>query len=144
MLDNRKNYGYNVALYHAMRIYKMSYDFNIGKTNKPIVKITKRSFTFNKEAIELLGAPRYIAIGLDKSKKLLAFRKAEAKSFTEPVYPFATDFGKHKWVLVTATEVRTEAIKLLPSIPVSGGISFVLELDNNTRYGIIDLINGIN
>ena len=118
----------------------MKFDFNIGKVNRPIMSISKHCFTFNKEAIELIGSPPYISIGIDKESKKLAVRAMYDKSFDEPVYPFAKA-GKQTSITLSATEVRNEAINLMSEKPHTG-VSFLFSLDEATKFGIVDLTAG--
>jgi len=119
----------------------MNFNFTIGKLNRPMVKLTKTHLSFNKRAVELLNAPEYISIGIDKIEKKLAFKVATKDETSEPIYPFATN-SKNDGVLVSATEIRNEIVKLLQEEIKNGGIAFVLEIDEKTKYGIIDLSNG--
>jgi len=115
----------------------MNYDFSIGKVSKPIVMITKYCFKFNKEAIELLDAPKFIAIGLDRDAKKLAFKAVDKKCGNEPAYPFASDFSKTRAVTVSATAVRRAVIELMDEKPEAKGVCFVLETEQDTKYGVI-------
>jgi len=119
----------------------MNFDFKIGKINRPIVKLTKTNLTFNKRAVELLNVPEYIAIGIDRAEKKLAFKATKKDETREPVYPFAIN-GRNDGVLVSATKIRNEMVKLLQEKIENGGIAFVLEIDEETKFGIIDLTSG--
>jgi len=120
----------------------MKFDFTVGKINRPIMSISKHCFTFNKEAIELLGSPTHISIGIDRNSKKLAVKATTAKNFDEPVYPFAKYDQKQQSVTLSATDIRNEAIRLMPEAPKEKGISFAFELDDTTSFGIIDLTTG--
>jgi len=106
------------------------------------MSISKHCFTFNKEAIELLGSPPYISIGIDKESKKIAVKAMNDKSFDQPVYPFAKTHGKQSAITLSATEVRSEAIKLMSEQPQTAGVSFLFNLDKATSFGIVDLSAG--
>ncbi|MCL2861572.1 MAG: hypothetical protein FWE22_04080 [Firmicutes bacterium] len=120
----------------------MNFDFNIGNTKRPSVRITQRCFSFNKNAIELLGYPKYIAIGLDKENKKIAFKPLAEKTLFEPCYKFAI-FESITYVSISASEIRKLAIELMSEKPQKIGVSFALELDEETKFGVIKLIKGV-
>jgi len=115
----------------------MSFNFDIGTTGKAIVTVTAKGFAFNRNALEMIGYPKYTAIGLDETTKKIAFRPLETKTYTEPTYEFGLSSYRRKFVsLVAAPEVLVEVQKLIPNIIDT---SFVLERDNDTGYYVIDL-----
>jgi len=117
----------------------MNFDFSIGKINRPKVSITNYSIKFNKEAIELLGSPKHISIGLDKELKKLAFKASDEINYNEPVYNFALNSSRQNGLTISAKTIRNEVINLMIEKPKTKGIYFLLELDNDTKLGIIDL-----
>ncbi|MCL2862468.1 MAG: hypothetical protein FWE22_08675, partial [Firmicutes bacterium] len=94
----------------------MNFDFNIGNTKRPSVRIKQRCFSFNKSAIELLGYPKFIAIGLDKENKKIAFKPLAEKTLFEPCYPFAHN-NITSFVSVSASTIRKLAIELMHEKP---------------------------
>ena len=116
------------------------FNFNIGRKGKATITWTQRGFTFNKDAIELLGSPSHIAIGLDDKTKRLAVKAADAD--TAPKYVFASAGRREKAAFVTATNVREALAELLGEQPEKGGISYSLEVDKTTKLGLADLTNG--
>jgi len=121
----------------------MSFNFSIGKINRPTVSITKQAIRFNTEAIELLGSPKYISIGLDIKAKKLAFKVASEKNYSEPVYDFVTNSNRQNIIVISAKAIRDEAIQLMNEKPQTNGVYFLLEIDNDTKFGIIDLSKSI-
>jgi len=117
------------------------FNFNIGKKGKAIMTWTQRGFTFNKDAIELLGSPAYIVIGLDEKAKRLAIKAAD-KDSTAQKYVFASAGRREKFAFVTATNVREAVAELLGEQPEKGGISYAVEFDKVGEFGIIELTKG--
>ena len=117
------------------------FNFNIGKKGKATMTWTQRGFTFNKDAIDLLGSPAYIAIGLDEKTKRLAI-KATDENGAEPKFVFASEGRREKFAFVTATNIREAVTELLGEEPEKGGISYTLEVDKNAKFGIVDLTKG--
>ncbi|MCL2555881.1 MAG: hypothetical protein FWE03_02525 [Firmicutes bacterium] len=120
----------------------MSYNFSIGKIKRPTVSISNHHIKFNKEAIELLGSPKYISIGLDIEAKKLAF-KASEKNYNEAVYDFAMNSSRKESIVISAKAIREEAIKLMSQKPQTSGVYFLLELDEDAGFWVIDLSRSI-
>lgn len=116
------------------------FNFNIGKKGKATMTWTQRGFTFNKDAIEALGSPAHIAIGLDEKNKRLAIKAADDS--IEPKYVFSSAGRREKFAFVTATNIREAVAELMGEQPDKGGTSYTLEVDKNAKFGIVDLTKG--
>ena len=117
------------------------FNFDIGTTGKAIVTVTAKGFAFSRDALEMLGYPKYTAIGIDEEAKKIAFRPTETKSYTEPAYEFWAASYKRKYIsLVSAPEVLDKVQRLIPAIIDT---KHVLESDSGTGYYIIDLTKAI-
>jgi len=119
----------------------VNFRFDIEKKGKPTMTWTQRGFTFNKDAIELLGSPAYIAFGLDRKNKRLAIKEAD-DSLKDRKYAFANSERREKWAFVSATNIREALSELLNERPEKGGISFAVQFDKIKKFGIIDLTKG--
>ncbi|MCL2555944.1 MAG: hypothetical protein FWE03_02855 [Firmicutes bacterium] len=121
----------------------MNFNFSIGKIKRPTVSISKYGIKFNKEAIELLGSPKYISIGLDVKAKKLAFKASEEKNYKESIYDFVTSVNRQSGLIISAKEIREEAIKLMSEKSQGKGVYFLLELDEDVGFRVIDLSRSI-
>lgn len=119
----------------------MGFNFNIGRKGKATMTWTQRGLTFNKDAIELLGSPAFIAIGLDEKAKRLAILAAD-KNSAQPKYTFAGAGRRETFAFVTATNIREAMAELFGEQPEKGGTSYILELDRSEKFGIVDLTQG--
>jgi len=95
---------------------------------------------FNKAAVELLGKPEYIAIGLDKENKRLAIVGVD-ENYIEAKYPFANTDAKQKRVVITATLLRRKIRDANCKEPERGGTHYAITLEDGC--GIVDL-GGLN
>ena len=104
------------------------------------ISVSKLGIIFSREAIEALGTPQKVHIGLDKTKKVLGICAAEANS-TIKSFDFATTDARKKWLRIQSKLLVTEIAKVA-KIQLSGaGVPFParIEEDDRKKFLIVDL-----
>lgn len=119
---------------------KYSFDFSIDTSGMCKISVSKLGIIFSREAIEGLGTPQKVHIGLDKTKKVLGICVAEANS-TIKSFDFATTDARKKWLRIQSKLLVTEIAKVA-KIQLSGaGVPFParIEEDDGKKFLIVDL-----
>jgi len=115
------------------------FNFGIGKSGRAQMTWSRSGLAFNRAAIELLGKPQHIAIGLDKKNKRLAIVGVD-KDYAAPKYPFANTDARQKWLSLSASELRRRMRELTGKEPDRGGANYEVTLEGG--YGIVELGDG--
>ena len=119
---------------------KYAFDFSIDTSGMCKVSISNLGIIFSREAIEALGIPQKVHIGLDKNKKVLGICVAEDNS-TIKAFDFATTEARKKWLRVQSKVLVREIEKLIKKQFSGKADSFParIEEDEGQKFLIVDL-----
>ena len=119
---------------------KFSFDFNIDRTGVCKVSISKQGIIFSKEAIEALGFPKKVHIGLDKTKKVLGVCEASEESNIK-TFDFASTEARRRWLRIQSKALVDEIGKTAKFTPAGAGVEFLarIEEDDGVKYLIVEL-----
>lgn len=119
---------------------KYSFDFCIDKTGICKVSVSKLGIVFSREAIESLGCPRKVHIGIDKTKKILGVCVAEENSSIK-AFDFATTDARKKWLRIQSKALVDEISKIAKFQPTGSGQDFLAKTEDvdGQKFLIVDL-----
>ena len=119
---------------------KYTFNFSVDKSGTCKISVSKSGIVFSKEAIEALGKPQKVHIGIDKAKKVLGVCAAqEDKSFK--AFDFATTEARTKWLRIQSKPLVNEIETISKNQFGGTGISFPahIEEDDGVKYLIVEL-----
>ena len=119
---------------------KYSFNFSVDKSGTCKISLSKSGIVFSKEAIEALGKPQKVHIGIDKTKKVLGVCVAQGNTSIK-AFDFATTEARTKWLRIQSKPLVRE-IELITKNQFGGtGASFPahIEEDDGVKYLIVEL-----
>lgn len=112
-----------------------NFDFSYLKNGSPIVTLSSLGISFNKGAVDMLGAPEQVIVGFDEKKCAIGIR--ERGSDTElPWYAFSSRV-KNDWVRIGAKDFTRHLSKISGIDFLSKAKQFIPEYDDDTKTLII-------
>lgn len=119
---------------------KYSFDYSIDTSGVAKISISNAGIIFSKEAIDLLGYPEKVNIGLDKTKKVLGVRKADENS-TIKAFDFVTNPKKRSWLRIQSKQLVSEIGKITRLTYGSESVPYLakLEEDDGIKFLVVEL-----
>ena len=119
---------------------KYTFDYSIDTSGMAKVSISNAGIIFSREAIELLGYPKKVHIGLDKTKKVMGICAATENS-TVKAFDFVTNEKKKNWIRIQSKKLVAEVSKLAKLTLGKDAVSYLakLEEDEGTVFLIVEL-----
>lgn len=116
-----------------------NFDFNIGNKNLAIVNLTKSGLSFNKSCIKILDYSKYITIGLDREKKILAIKPLSVQDDSIKCYRFVYSEKTKRNVNIISAKLQKEIFMLTNLKPIQHGIKFTADFDSDKNLLIVNL-----
>ena len=90
---------------------KYSFDYSIDTSGMAKISLSNAGIIFSREAIELLGYPVKVNIGLDRTKGVLGVCAADENSAIK-AFDFVTNEKKRNWIRIQSKQLLTEIAKI--------------------------------
>ncbi len=118
---------------------KYSFNYSIDTNGLAKVTMTKAGIIFSKEAIEMLGSPIQVNIGIDKQKGIMGIRSAVGNEDIK-AFDFATTEKRKSWIRIQSKPLLREIMSITKS-NLDSPLSFLAKLDEDEgiKYLIIEL-----
>ncbi len=90
---------------------KYSFDYSIDTSGMAKISLSNAGIIFSREAIEKLGFPRKVNIGLDRQKGVLGVCAADENT-TIKAFDFVTNEKKRNWIRIQSKQILNEIQKI--------------------------------
>ena len=119
---------------------KYSFDYAIDTSGMAKISLSNAGIIFSREAIELLGYPQKVNIGLDRSKGILGVCAAEDNKQLK-AFDFVTNESKKTWIRIQSKQLITEIAKISKLTLGKESIPFLatVEEDDGKKFLIVEL-----
>ena len=119
---------------------KYSFDFSIDTSGMAKISVSNTGIIFSREAIEMLGYPQKVNIGLDRSKGILGVCAASPSSAVK-AFDFVTSENKRTWIRIQSKSLVSEIGKVAKLTLGKESVPFlaILDEDNGVKYLIVEL-----
>lgn len=119
---------------------KYKFDYSIDTSGTAKISISQAGIIFSKEAIELLGYPQKVNIGIDRTRNVMGVCAAKDKSDIK-AFSFVTDESKRNWIRIQSKKL-TAVLAEIAGIELgskSTSFSATLDEDDGCKYLIVKL-----
>ena len=119
---------------------KYSFDFSIDTSGMAKISVSNNGIIFSRGAIEMLGYPEKVNIGLDRSKGILGVCAASPSSIVK-AFDFVTSENKRTWIRIQSKSLVSEIGKVAKLTLGKDSVPFlaILDEDNGVKYLIVEL-----
>jgi uncharacterized pyridoxamine 5'-phosphate oxidase family protein len=119
---------------------KYSFDYFIDTSGMAKISLSNAGIIFSREAIELLGYPKKINIGLDRTKGVLGVCAAEENSNIK-TFDFVTSDKKKNWIRIQSKQLLVEISKIAKLTLGKDSIPFLasVEEEDGKKFLIVEL-----
>ena len=113
------------------------FDFTFIKNGTPIVTLNSLGISFNRGAVDMIGAPQYVQVGYDAANHAIGVRPSDGiDSENAHAYLFAPRV-RNNWVRIGAKDFMSYLYSVTKIDFISQARQFTPEYDEDTNTLII-------